>query len=85
METDTTELRVGVRELRDNLSAFMQQVQGGTVLHVTSHDKVIAEVRLPPAQILGPRKLGALRGKIRMAPDFNETPADIIESMEKDF
>jgi len=84
MDTDTTDLHVGVRELRENLSAFMQRVQGGAVLYVTSHDKVIAEVRRPAAAVLGPRKLGALRGKIWMAPDFDDTPADVIDSLEKD-
>ena len=28
------------------------------------------------------RKLGALKGKIRIAPDFDETPPDVIDAFE---
>jgi antitoxin (DNA-binding transcriptional repressor) of toxin-antitoxin stability system len=81
IEDDTT-LRVGVRELRENLSAFLQQVGGGAVVHVTFHDKVIAELRPPPPRTQAPRKLGALKGKIWMAPDFDETLPEITAVME---
>jgi antitoxin (DNA-binding transcriptional repressor) of toxin-antitoxin stability system len=75
-------VRVGVREPRDNLSAYMRQVQAGGLVHVTSHDKVIAGSRPPPVENRPARRLGALRGKIRMAPDFDETPADLVDAME---
>lgn len=72
------------RELRDNLSAYVRQARGGTSIHITYRDTVVAELRPPPAVLSRPRRLGALRGKIRMAPDFDETPADLIDAMEGD-
>ncbi|MSP02110.1 MAG: prevent-host-death protein [Acetobacteraceae bacterium] len=84
MTDDNTAIRVGVRELRENLSAYMRQVQGGALVHVTSHNKVIAELRPPPVEIRPRRLPGALKGKIWMAPDFDETPEDIIDAMEAD-
>jgi antitoxin (DNA-binding transcriptional repressor) of toxin-antitoxin stability system len=78
----TTPVRVGIRELRENLSAYMRQVQSGASVQITSHDKAIAELRPPPVEHRSPRRLGALRGKIRMAPDFDETPAYLIDAME---
>jgi antitoxin (DNA-binding transcriptional repressor) of toxin-antitoxin stability system len=72
---NTTIARVGVRELRNNLSALMHQVRGGSIVHVIHRDKVIAELRPPPpAQANGPRRLGALKGRIWIDPDFDETP-----------
>lgn len=38
---------VGVRELRQNLSRYLDQVKGGAALDVTEHGRVVA--RLSPA------------------------------------
>lgn len=78
---DTT-LQIGVRELRENLSAYMRRVQGGAVIHVMSRDDVVAELRPPSPEVQAPRRPGALRGKIRMAADFDQTPDDLIDAME---
>jgi antitoxin (DNA-binding transcriptional repressor) of toxin-antitoxin stability system len=82
MASQDTTVRVGIRELRENLSTYMRKVQDGASVHITSHDKVIAELRPPPVDQRPPRRLGTLRGKIKMAPDFDETPTDLIDAME---
>ena len=47
---------------------------------------VIAKAGKPYLDLVphrGPeRKLGALKGKIRIAPDFDETPLEVIEDFE---
>ncbi len=74
--------RVGVREFRGNLSGFLRQAsQGGSFL-VTSHDQVLAEVRPPPRTERPRRRPGSLRGKIRMAPDFDVLPPCVLAAME---
>jgi len=74
--------RIGVRELRGNLTAYLRQVQQGQSILVTSHDQVIAELR-PPPPAERPRRLpGSMRGKIWMAPDFDEWPEGFIDLME---
>jgi antitoxin (DNA-binding transcriptional repressor) of toxin-antitoxin stability system len=84
MSADDIAIQVGLRELRENLAAYMRKVQGGAMVHITSHDKVIAELRPPSPPAVPPRrKLGALKGQIWMAPDFDDTPADLIAAMEE--
>jgi antitoxin (DNA-binding transcriptional repressor) of toxin-antitoxin stability system len=73
--------RVGVREFRGNLSGFLRQARLGGSFLIMSHDQVLAEVRPPPPQRLR-RQPGALRGKIRMAPDFDTLPPDVLAVME---
>jgi prevent-host-death family protein len=75
-------LRVGVRELRGNLTHFLRQVGLGQSILITSHDRVVAEIRPPASRERARRQPGALRGKIWMAPDFDSLPADVLAAME---
>ena len=76
------EIRVGVRELRGNLTRYLREARQGTVVLVTSHDAVIAEIRSPSSRFRPARQPGALRGQIRMADDFDVLPADMLAAME---
>lgn len=76
--------KVGVREFRGRLTEYLRRVRGGAAFLITSHDEVIAELRPPSPQQRPRRELGALRGKIRIAPDFDTLPADILAAMEGD-
>jgi antitoxin (DNA-binding transcriptional repressor) of toxin-antitoxin stability system len=76
------QVRVGVRELRANLSGLLRQARQGTSVLVMSRNEVIAEIR-PPAGVERPRRVpGMLKGKIRMAEDFDRLPDDILSAME---
>ena len=48
MKSATFEHRVGIRALRDGLSAQLQRVKAGETIEVTEHGRVIA--RIVPAQ-----------------------------------
>lgn len=74
--------KVGVREFRGNLTEYLRRVRGGASFLVTSHEQVVAEVRPPPPEQRPRRQLGAMRGKIWMAPDFDTLPADILAAIE---
>lgn len=74
--------RVGVREFRGNLTGFLRQVRLGASFLVMSRDQVLAEIRPPPETQRPRRRAGALRGKIRIAPDFDALPADVLAAME---
>ena len=77
------QIRVGVRELRGNLTRYLREVQQGTAVLITSHDTVIAEIH-PPSLVLRPaRQPGTLRGQIHMADDFDILPADVLAAMEE--
>jgi len=74
--------RIGVREFRGNLSGFLRQARQGGSFLIMSHDQVLAEVRPPPPAERARRRPGALRGRIRMAPDFDALPPDVLAAME---
>jgi antitoxin (DNA-binding transcriptional repressor) of toxin-antitoxin stability system len=42
--------RVGVRELRQNLSVYLDRVKAGERLGVTEHGQLVAELGPPPSQ-----------------------------------
>lgn len=73
--------RVGVRAFRGNLTSFLKQVEDGQRFVLTSHHKVVSEIG-PPSKDIVVRNPGALRGKIKIAEDFDTLPADVLASME---
>ncbi len=74
--------QIGVREFRGNLAAILRAAQQGQSFLVMSHDEVLAELGPPRAALRPARQPGALRGKIRMAPDFDTMPDDVLAAME---
>jgi len=80
---DKPRIRVGVRELRDNLSGYLRQAREGTSFLVMSHDEVVAEI-VPPSRAERPRRQpGTMKGKIWMADDFDTWPKDILATFEE--
>jgi prevent-host-death family protein len=47
-ETERRPARVGVRELRQNLSVYLDRVKAGETLEVTEHGMLVAELRPRP-------------------------------------
>jgi antitoxin (DNA-binding transcriptional repressor) of toxin-antitoxin stability system len=74
--------RVGVREFRANLTEYLHAVRLGRSFLLTSRDVVVAEIRPPPKTERPPRRPGRLQGRIRMEPDFDTMPADVLAAME---
>lgn len=74
--------RIGVREFRGNFSGFMRQVRHGSSFVVTSRDEVVAIIQPPQPPSRPQRQPGTLRGKIRMTPDFDTLPTDLLGAME---
>jgi antitoxin (DNA-binding transcriptional repressor) of toxin-antitoxin stability system len=81
-QPDKSPQRVGVREFRGNLTGFLRQARQGRSFLIMSRDQVLAEVG-PPTQAARPRRRpGALRGKIRIASDFDALSSDMLAAME---
>lgn len=74
--------RLGVREFRENVSGFLRQARHGATFIVMSRNQVLAVIEPPKAPERPRRQPGALRGKIRMAPDFDTLPPDVLAAME---
>jgi antitoxin (DNA-binding transcriptional repressor) of toxin-antitoxin stability system len=75
--------KVGIRNFRSDLSGFIRRAASGEVIVLTSHDKQVAELH-PPAPWSQPvrRKPGTLKGRIKMAPDFDKLPDDLLDAFE---
>jgi len=68
-ETDRKPARVGVRELRQNLSVYLDRVKAGESLEVTEHGHVVARLAPNP-----PEHLSIVD---RMIADGRITPAEL--------
>ena len=76
--------RIGVREFRGNMTDLLRQARNGSSFLVTSREEVLAEIRPPSRSVQPRRQPGVLRGKIRMAADFDALPPDVLAAMEGD-
>jgi prevent-host-death family protein len=73
---------VQVREFREGLAGFLREVEQGAEIMVMARNRPVA--RLVPPAPSGRRPLSLMRGKIRIAADFDATPAEFIAAMEGD-
>lgn len=80
--SSTDHVRVGVRELRSNLSSLLRRARHGTSFLVMSHNEVVAEIRPPSKSVASRRRPGALGGRIEMAEDFDTLPSDVLDAIE---
>lgn len=63
------------------MADFLLQARNGSSLLITSLDEVLAETHSSstPSRLL--RQPGTLRGKIRLAPDFDALSPDVLAAM----
>jgi prevent-host-death family protein len=71
-------IEVNVREAKARLSELLDRVAAGEQVTIRRRNDIVARL-VPPASR---RQPGRLKGKVWIAPDFDETPEDIIEMME---
>lgn len=71
---------VGTREMRARFSEFLERAERGETVVITRRGKEVA--RLTPPEAKPKRQGGWMKGKIWMAPDFDDTPEEIIELFE---
>mgnify|MGYP006306868685 CR=1 FL=1 len=67
-----------VTEAKANLSALLERVQNGETIILGKNGKPIA-VLAPYSTETQPRTPGRLKGEISIAPDFDETPDEILK------
>jgi prevent-host-death family protein len=68
-ESSNTPARVGVRELRQNLSVYLRRVEAGEALQVTDHGRPVAN--------LEPIRVPTLTGLARLEAEGLITPATV--------
>jgi prevent-host-death family protein len=69
-----------VTEAKAELSALLEEVAKGREIIIGKAGRPIAKL-VPYSGLAKPRPFGALRGKIRIAADFDELPEDIAEAL----
>ena len=75
-------MEVSVSAAKTHLSRLLDRAVRGEEVVITRNGKPIARV-VPAQQRRAPRKLGALRGKVRVAADFDAPlPKDILALFE---
>lgn len=74
---------VNMHEAKTRLSALVKEALTGEEVVIAKSGKPL--VRLVPVQRESHLRVpGRLKGKIRIAPDFDQTPAAIIKGFEGD-
>lgn len=74
---------INVYEAKTHLSKLLERVAEGEELVLGKAGKPMARL-VPYREVRQPRKPGRLAGKMWIAPDFDETPEDIIAAFEGD-
>ncbi len=74
--------QINIHEAKTHLSRLVDQVAGGAEIVIAKAGKPMA--RLVPLKAAGPRRrLGVLKGKIRIADDFDAPlPDELLELFE---
>ncbi|MGQ0674580.1 MAG: type II toxin-antitoxin system Phd/YefM family antitoxin [Rhodospirillales bacterium] len=74
--------QVNIYEAKTNLSRLVDEAAAGEEILIARHGRPVAKlVACAPAQP-GKRPLGLYRGQIWVAPDFDETPEELIAAFE---
>jgi len=68
-----------ISEAKAQLSSLIEKVLSGQEVIIGKAGKPVAKL-VPYERGLETRRPGALRGKIKIADDFDELPADIAEA-----
>jgi prevent-host-death family protein len=66
-ETSDRRSRVGVRELRQNLSVYLRRVKAGETLEVTEHGRLVARLAPPLDEAMSPYERMKAEGRIKPA------------------
>ena len=71
---------VNIHDAKTHLSRLVERAEAGEEITIARAGRPVA--RLVPLRAAGPRMLGALRGRIRLAPDFDAQDETVIELFE---
>jgi prevent-host-death family protein len=71
-----------LHEAKTHLSRLLEAVERGEDVVITRAGKPVA--RLVPARSRGTRRPGAWKGRVVIAPDFDQTPDDLMTAFHDD-
>ena len=76
-----TARRVNFHEAKTHLSRLVRQVREGKEVVICRAGEPLARL-VPDRTATRPRPFGLARGRIRIAPDFDATPDEVIQAFE---
>lgn len=74
--------QVNIYEAKTNLSRLVDEAAAGSEIVIARHGHPVAKLVAADARGSGKRPLGLYRGQIWVAPDFDETPEELIAVFE---
>ncbi len=75
-------MRVSVTEAKAHLFRLIDRAVAGEEIVITRHGRPVAKLVAADA-LREPRKLGLLKGRVRISPDFDAPlPADLLDAFE---
>lgn len=72
---------VNVHEAKTHLSRLLERVAAGEEVIIGKAGRPVARL-VPYVESTAPRKPGRWRNRLRVAPDFDATPDDIVAAFE---
>lgn len=73
-------LAIGIREARARLAELVDRAEQGETVVITRSGREVA--RLGPPLWREQRRPGRMKGRMWAAPDWDETPADLLSAVE---
>lgn len=74
-------MQVNMHEAKTQLSRLGELAWRGEKIIIAKAGKPYLDL-IPHRELEGDRKLGLLKGQIWIAPDFDETPKEVIDAFE---
>lgn len=72
---------MNIYEAKTQLSKLVDRAASGEEIVIARNGRPVA--RLVPLQRAGRTGRGSLRGQIWMAPDFDETPQEVLDALDE--
>ena len=72
---------MNIHQAKSHLSRLLAEVQSGREVLITKAGRPIAKL-VPYTGHAGHRAPGGWKGLVRIAPDFNELPEDVVDLFE---
>ncbi|HVA10688.1 MAG TPA: type II toxin-antitoxin system prevent-host-death family antitoxin [Candidatus Dormibacteraeota bacterium] len=72
---------INVHDLKTNYSRYLEQVIAGNEVLLGKHGKPVAKIVPLSESATEPRKLGMLKGKLRMSDNFDEPMMELWDTI----
>jgi antitoxin (DNA-binding transcriptional repressor) of toxin-antitoxin stability system len=74
-------LTANIFEVKTKLSRYLKRLKFGEVLVICNRNQPVAELKLIGSKSqLKKRRIGTLRGEVKMSADFNSLPDDMMSA-----